>query len=107
MSGLLNAIECTQNTNRVLYTCPTGRQASLNMNVCNRNSNDTVRIRIAIVYGGISTLNDEYFIEYNTPLHPSGVLERTAIVLTEGQSIIVYSDKNNVGSQAWGITEDI
>lgn len=75
MAGITTVI----NQNTTLYTVPVGKIAIATLNVCNTSdSSSTVSVSI----GGI-------FLEKNTQLPSSGVLERTALVLEANEAISI------------------
>lgn len=78
-------------TNTTIYTVPANMVATLNILVTNNNAN-AVPVRIAIsTQSGTTPLLSEY-IEYNASVPAvNGVLERTAIVCSAGEKIIVWA----------------
>jgi hypothetical protein len=104
--GRLGAVDLAATTNTAVYTCPAGYSVTVNVNVCNRNGS-AINIRLMVLDGAIGTLADEDYIEYDFPIPANGVLERTGIVLTEGQVIGAYSDTADVTVQVWGIEETV
>ena len=105
-SGRLGAADLAATTNTAIYTVPASTVATVNVNVCNRNAAN-VEVRVALLDGAIGTLVNEDYIEYDTPIQLNEVLERTGIVMSVGQTIVVYSDTANVTAQVWGWEESI
>lgn len=104
MSGKLGAADLLAATNTEIYICPTGRVVTANVNMCNRNTTTTT-IRLAITDNGISSLSDADYFEYDLELCGSGVLERSGLVLSSGQSLVAYSTNVDVSVQVWGWEE--
>lgn len=105
-SGRLGAADLAATTNTGVYTAPSGVVATVNVNVCNRNS-AAVAVRVAAIDGAIGAISAEDYIEYDTPIGVNGVLERTGVVLAAGQTIGAYSDTANVSVQVWGWEEPV
>jgi hypothetical protein len=104
-SGRLGAVDILATTNTAIYSVPSGKVATVNINVCNRNAAE-IAIRLAVLDGAIGTLANEDYIEYDVPMFDNGVLERTGIVISDGQTVVAYSDTANVSVQVWGWEED-
>lgn len=104
MTGRLGAEDLAAMTNTTVYSVPAQLVGTVTINVCNRNV-IPVSIRLAVTSGNIGTLTAADYIEYNLAVDGSGVLERTGIVLYNGQSVIAYSDTANVSVQVWGWEE--
>lgn len=105
MSGRLGALDLIATTNTLLYTVPSGKVSTVNLSLCNRNITD-VNVRAALVDGVLVDLVVEDYFEYDTLLCANIPIERSGIVMAEGQSIIVYSDTANVSTVLWGWEED-
>lgn len=72
----------------------------VNITLCNRGS-ASVKVRIAIGTGA-SPVNADY-LEYDFPVIPNGVLERTGIAVSSGEKIWVRSDLATVSARAFGL----
>lgn len=99
--GRLGGNDLAATTNTSVYTCPADTFAVVTVNVVNRNTASSCRIRIAIATSSTPT-NAEY-IEYDSELLEYGVLERTGVVVGAGQIISVYSSATNVTVTVFGI----
>ena len=99
-TGRLGASNLSAATDTVLYSCPASTFAVASVSLCNRNAT-SITVRVAIT-ATASPATSEY-IEYDTTLLASGVLERTGLVLAAGQNIVVYSSSANVSAVAMGI----
>lgn len=100
--GTANITLTTQNT--TVYACPASTFTVLSLNVCNRNSSTAATIRIAIS-SSTSPSADEW-LEYDTSIVASGVLERTGLVLdSTNKYLVVYisSATPTISCVAYGI----
>jgi len=104
MSGKLNAINLASSTPAILYANLTVSPSTVTISLCNKNT-ATASIRVAIVDGiAIDDVRDADYIEYDFPITSRNVLERTAIVLGQNQSIYVFSNIASVSAVVWGFT---
>ena len=87
--------------NTTVYTCPPTTFAVVTLSLCNRNPSTARNIRVSLSTG--STPNDAEWLEYDASLLAKGVLERTGIVLTAGQRLIVNADGTGVTAVVYGI----
>jgi hypothetical protein len=85
-----------------VYTVPTQRRATININCCNVGAS-SARVHLAV--SADETPADAQWIEWDAALDPSGVLERTGIVLSAGQKVFARSDTGGVTVNVWGIEE--
>lgn len=103
-SGRLGAVDLTANTNVKVYEAPSGKLAVLNVNLCNRTAgNATVRLAVA----STDSPSGAEWIEYGAVLKPSGVLERTGIVLDAGRRIVAWSNVGSVSVVCTGYEESV
>lgn len=100
-TGRLGAEDIAATTNTTVYTCPATTFAVVTISLCNRNPTSSRNIRLALSTGGSPT-NAEY-LEFDSELLAKGVLERTGIVLTAGQRLIVYASATDVSAVVYGI----
>ena len=94
----VQAISAAQLT--TVYTVPSGYYTVLNVSITNRNAS-AVKIRVAM--STAATPNIQEYLEYDTIIVPSGVFERTGLVLGPGLNIVVFSDTANLGCTVYGI----
>ena len=100
--GRLAAVEPSVGVNTLIYTTPPGSSGiSATVSICNRNATDAV-IRLAFVDGVVADLVDADWIEYDVTIRAGGILERSDIRTTRGQSFVGYSNTANVNFQIWG-----
>ena len=99
-TGRLGTADLAAATDTLLYTCPADNFAVATLSLCNRNAS-SVRIRVAV--GTNATPADAEYIEYDSELTGNSVIERTGIVLSAGQTIIVRSNTINVSAVLVGI----
>lgn len=99
-TGRLGSADLAATTNTSLYTCPADTYAVVNVSICNRSA-AAVTIRVAVAAAATPT-NAEY-IEYDQELLPSGVLERTGIVMDATSILVVRSSGASVSAVAMGI----
>lgn len=104
-TGKLGAVNLTAAVNTLVYTVPIGKLATINLNICNRNTVNSI-INVAVLDSNLASLTNADYIEYNLSLLPNGVIERTGIVLNEGQSIMVYSSITNISATCWGFEDN-
>jgi len=91
-------------TNTTVYTCPASTFSVVSLNVCNRNSSTAATVRIAIS-SSTSPSVDEW-LEYDTSIVASGVLERTGLVMdSTNKYLVVYisSATPTISCVAYGI----
>lgn len=93
----------TAATDVTLYTCPTNQRASISVSLCNRGA-APVKVRLALVASGGSVSTTDY-IEYDTPIEANGALERSGIILSSGQFVVVRTDIATVSAVVWGVEE--
>jgi len=99
-TGRLGTADLAAATDTLLYTCPADTFAVVTVSLCNRNAS-SVRVRMAV--GTSGTPADAEFIEYDSELTGNSVIERTGLVLSAGQTVIVRSNTINVSAVAVGI----
>lgn len=101
-SGILGAQNVGALVNTTVYTVPAGKVATVNINICNRNSG-VAKVRVALSATG--TPGNAEYVEYDAGIAGNGVLERTAFVLDAGKNVVVYSDTANVSVVVHGFEE--
>jgi len=86
-TGRLGTANITTTANTTIYTVPSSTFAVVSVNICNRNSSTAATIRIAVASS--ASPNPDEYIEYDTSLVASGVVERTGLVLAATQVLVV------------------
>jgi hypothetical protein len=104
-SGILAKLSPSLGTDTVLYTVPAGKTTSCTVSLLNRSTSDGLKVRLALTLSGVSSPSASDYIEYENPIPPVGVLERSAIVLGSGQSIIVRTSASDLSAVVFGIEE--
>lgn len=99
-TGRLAAENVSATTDTTVYTCPAETYAVISINICNRGT-EASAIRIALSETDTPALGE--YIEYDVSVFSKNVIERTGIVLSAGQRVIVYSSEANVSAVVVGI----
>ena len=99
-SGRLGANDVAAATYTTVYTCPASTFAVVSINFLNRG-NGSCFVRLAVADAATPTAGE--FMEYDTELTSKSVLERTGLVLSAGQLLVVYSNAVNISAVAFGI----
>jgi hypothetical protein len=103
MSGRLAAIKPTATTPTTLYEAPENKLVSITVSACNQGpGKDWVSIQLSS-----GTAGAEDYIEYHAEVSESGVIERSGIVLKEGEEVIATSQQGQTSFVAWGISETL
>lgn len=103
-TGKLGSIDMPVGIDHVLYTCGAGAgntavAATATVAFCNRGTT-LAKVRLAIGSADVPTAAD--YIEYDFELGAKAVLERTGIVVSKDERIIVRSDTANVSARTHG-----
>ena len=99
-SGRLGANDVAAATYTTVYTCPADTFAVVSINFLNRG-NASCFVRLAVADEATPTAGE--FLEYDTELTAKSVLERTGLVLSAGQLLVVYSNAVNISAVTFGI----
>ena len=102
-TGRLGTANITSTSNTTIYTVPASTFSVVSISICNRNSTTAATIRVAVASSG--TPQPDEWIEYDTSLVASGVVERTGLVMkaTEVLVVQVSSASPTVSVVAMGI----
>jgi hypothetical protein len=95
-TGRLNGVDLTTTNATSVYTCPTATFGVVSVSICNRSAT-AVTIRLALTVTGSTPATTDY-LEYDSSLSANGVLERTGIVMTAGNQLVVTAGTGNVVS---------
>lgn len=105
MSGRLGSAAPAADTDTTLYTVPSGKVATINVSAVNRGAEDA-KVRIGVTIA--ATPDDADWIEYDAVIPANGgVLERTAIVVGSGETVMVRDDKGAISYRCHGFEEDV
>ena len=101
-AGKLGNAVLPTNTDTVLYTVPANVVATVNINICNKGA-ATAKVRLAIAANAAPGAAE--YLEYDTALPANGVLERTGIVCSAGEKVVVRADTADVAVRVHGFEE--
>jgi len=99
-SGRLGTANLTAATNTSVYTVPADTFTVATVSICNRG-NQAITVQMAVADS--ATPNASEYIEYETEVLSHGVLERTGVVMSAGQILVVYASAANVSAVVMGI----
>ena len=102
--GYLGKTKLAASTNTAVYSVPAGKFTTANVAMCNIGD-ASAKIRLAIVDGAAADLADEDYIEYGVDIPAGGVLERTGLTLSAGETVIAWADKNTIVVRVHGYEE--
>ena len=103
-TGRLGTANITTTSNTTIYGPVAASTFSVvSVNICNRNSSTAATIRVSVASSATPGLDE--WIEYDTSLVASGVVERTGIVMDAGKILVVTvsSATPTVSVVAYGI----
>ena len=95
-TGRLNGVDLTTTNATSVYTCPTTTFSVVSVSICNRSAT-AVTVRLALTTTGSSPATTDY-LEYDSSLSANGVLERTGIVMSAANQLVVTAGTGNVVS---------
>jgi hypothetical protein len=102
-TGILGQFAPSATTNTTVYTVPSAKIATFNINIVNRGT-AVATIRIGISATG--TPGDTEWIEYGAQiLANGGILERTGLVAQAAKNVVVYSDVASTSVTVYGYEE--
>ena len=86
-TGRLGTANITTTANTTIYTVPSSTFSVVSVSICNRNSSTAATIKVAVASSASPGLDE--WIEYDTSLVASGVLERTGLVMKATEVLVV------------------
>ena len=102
-SGILGQFAPSAATNTTVYTVPSAKIATFNINIVNRNT-AVATIRIGVSATG--TPGNTEWIEYGAQiLANGGILERTGLVAQAAKNVVVFSDVASTSVTVYGYEE--
>jgi hypothetical protein len=93
-TGRLNGVDITTTAATSVYTCPVTTFSVVSVSICNR-SGTAVNVRLALTTTGATPATTDY-LEFDSSLSANGVLERTGIVMSAGNQLVVTAGTGNV-----------
>jgi hypothetical protein len=93
-TGRLSGVDLTTTSATSVYTCPVTTFGVVSVSICNRSAL-AVTVRLALTTSGSTPANTDY-LEFDSSLSANGVLERTGIVMTAGNQLVVTAGTGNV-----------
>lgn len=103
-SGLLGKAALAANTDTVLCTGAVGKVTTATVSLCNTGTS-SASVRLAIGNGTAAAAGD--YLAYEIVIPASGFFERTGLVISAGENIIVRSSTAAVSARAHGFDEDV
>lgn len=107
-NGRLGAVLLPSDTYTVVYTVPSGMRAAVNVSALSKaGSAQTVDLYLALEGSATTGPRIASHIAYNVSLANLAVLERTAIIMGAGESIVAKCSVtgSSVACQVWGFEE--
>lgn len=95
-AGIQSATSLTANTwTQVAAGADASNAQVVTISFCNTNSSG-VQVALATTTTGSTTIANSLYLEFNVGLNARSVLERTGIVLANGQNLIAWANTANV-----------
>lgn len=102
-AGLIASGDLTSiNTNTSIYQVPSGKTASVSIQLCNRGSAN-VKVRLAITNTG--SITNQHYLEFDATILPNEGLLRPGIVLGSGDQVFARTDTATVNCVIYGFEE--
>ena len=101
-SGRLGGVTPAANTNTLLWTNP-GPLTVATVSALTRATGEAASIRLALCTGGLGTLTDADWLEFDSQVGFGSPLERSGIAVATGQSLVVRSSTGNCTFNAFGV----
>ena len=100
-SGVYGKADLAATTWTEIAAAPTSGVKVTSVSICNRTAAE-VTVRLA-VSADAASVNDSDYLEYDVIIPANGVLERSGIVLSASNGLMVYSSAADVSAVAYGI----
>lgn len=101
-SGRLGVAAPVGNTNTTIYTVPVGKVATFNFSIAN-TSTAAISVRVAVASSGTPITSE--WVEYDTVIQPNDVLERTALVASANEQLVVIASATGLAVRAHGFEQ--
>lgn len=95
-TGRLSGTDLTTTAATSVYTCPITTFSVVSVSICNRTAL-AVTVNVALTTTGSTPATTDY-LEFGSSLSANGVLERTGIVMSAGNQLIVTAGTGNAVS---------
>lgn len=92
----------TANNDTLMYTVPSDRISTVNMNIVNVGSSS---ITVKIGFTTETNLEDGDYIEYNAAIPAGGVVERTGIACSPNEKMMINASSATVNYRIHGFNE--
>jgi hypothetical protein len=101
-NGVLGKSLSQAAANVIAYTAPVGLDfATVSINLCNLGAGDSA-VRVAI--GTSPNPSPQDFVEYGATIPGNGgILERTCMVVSAGENVIVFADSSEIAIRVSGL----
>ncbi len=100
-SGRFGKASLAADTATDLYTVPPGKVATCTINICNISAVE-IKVRLAVRVGALAAGD---YLEYDTRIPANGVLERSHIVLSPGETVVVSASGVGANVRVYGFEE--
>jgi len=101
-TGILGQAAPAATTNTVVYTVPAATVTVATISIVNTTLSPIVT-RLAIASSGTPTTSE--YIEYDTVIDSSAVLERSGIVMNATEAVVVYANSAGLAVSVYGYEE--
>ena len=101
-SGRLAKSNPTADTVTTVYTCPAGYYSVVTVALLNYTDSSTT-FKLSIVESANATPVISDYLEYDTVLSSKNVIERTGLVMSAGQKLIISSPTSGCIVNVYGI----
>lgn len=105
-SGRLAKSNPNADTITTVYTCPAGNYAVITVALLNYTDASTT-FKLSILEAANSTPVISDYLEYDTVLLSKNVIERSGLVLSAGQKVVVSSPTSGVIVNVYGIETQV
>ena len=102
-SGILGGVVLPESSVTTVYTVPEGKQAAITVNAVNRSTVDNIKYWLALT-ANVSPASQDY-IEFESQIVPTGVLERTSIIIGAGTKVLANANVTGITVVVWGFEE--
>ena len=100
-SGLLGKAALAANVDTTIYAVPAATVVTANINIVNRTA-AAITIRVSI---GSAAPADSDYIEYETSIPANAVLERSGMVMSAAEVLVVSASAVGISVRAYGFAE--